>query len=233
MTQLAVDDLTFEVRESSRRKTLEITVDRDGELVIAAPSGTDERLLRDFVIEKRLWIYRKLAQKAEQRRRLPQKEYVNGEGFLYLGRSYRLKRVATDAQSAPLKLVNGRFQLRQDALPDAREHFIRWYTTRATAWLLAKVKEHARRMGVEPAGVTVQDLGYRWGSCGKGNRVYFHWKTILLPRHIAEYVVVHELVHLREPHHTQAFWRRLERAMPDYEQRKGWLARHGIEVEGV
>lgn len=233
MTQLAVDDLTFEVRESSRRKTLEITVDRDGELVIAAPSGTDERLLRDFVIEKRLWIYRKLAQKAEQRRRLPQKEYVNGEGFLYLGRSYRLKRVATDAQSAPLKLVNGRFQLHQDALPDAREHFIRWYTTRATAWLLAKVKEHARRMGVEPAGVTVQDLGYRWGSCGKGNRVYFHWKTILLPRHIAEYVVVHELVHLREPHHTQAFWRRLERAMPDYEQRKGWLARHGIEVEGV
>ncbi|KJZ14569.1 metal-dependent hydrolase [Halomonas sp. S2151] len=233
MTQLAVDDLTFEVRESSRRKTLEITVDRDGELVIAAPSGTDERLLRDFVIEKRLWIYRKLAQKAEQRRRLPQKEYVNGEGFLYLGRSYRLKRVATDAQSAPIKLVNGRFQLRQDALPDAREHFIRWYTTRATAWLLAKVKEHARRMGVEPAGVTVQDLGYRWGSCGKGNRVYFHWKTILLPRHIAEYVVVHELVHLREPHHTQAFWRRLERAMPDYEQRKGWLARHGIEVEGV
>ncbi|MBF8221461.1 M48 family metallopeptidase [Halomonas sp. 328] len=233
MTQLAVNDLTLEVRESSRRKTLEITVDRDGELVIAAPTGTDERLLRDFVIEKRLWIYRKLAEKAEHRRRLPHKEYINGEGFLYLGRSYRLKRVLQEEQDAPLKLVAGRFQLREDALNDAREHFVRWYSDRASDWLTTRVQEHARRMGVEPAGVKVQDLGYRWGSCGKGNRVYFHWKTILLPRHIAEYVVVHELVHLHEPHHTPAFWRRLERAMPDYEQRKAWLARHGIEVEGV
>lgn len=105
--QLVVDDLTFEVRESSRRKTLEITVDRDGELLIAAPVGTDEQLLRDFVIERRTWIYQKLAQKAEQRRQLPQKEYVNGEGFLYLGRSYRLKCVPPDAQNAPLKLAAG------------------------------------------------------------------------------------------------------------------------------
>ncbi|MDT8880909.1 SprT family zinc-dependent metalloprotease [Halomonas saccharevitans] len=233
MNRLVVDDLTLEVRESARRKTLEITVDRDGELIIAAPKGTDEQLLHDFVAEKRYWIYQKLAQKAESQRRLPRKEFVNGEGFLYLGRSYRLKRIASDDQEAPLKLVAGRFQLREDALTDARAHFIRWYTDRASDWLTTKVKEHARRLQVEPAGVTVQDLGYRWGSCGKGNRVYFHWKTILLPRHIAEYVVVHELVHLMEPHHTPAFWRLMERSMPDYEQRKGWLARHGIEVEGV
>ena len=233
MTELVVDDLTLTVRESSRRKSLEITVDREGELVIAAPSGTEEQLLRDFVSEKRYWIYQKLAQKAENRRGLPRKEFVNGEGFLYLGRSYRLKQVANDAQEGPLKLTAGRFQLREDALDNASEHFVRWYTARATDWLTAKVKEHAKRLHVEPAGVKVQDLGYRWGSCGKGNRVYFHWKTILLPRHIAEYVVVHELVHLHEPHHTPAFWRSLERAMPDYEQRKSWLARHGIEVEGV
>ncbi|MDN3559802.1 M48 family metallopeptidase [Vreelandella neptunia] len=233
MTRLDVDDLTFEVRESRRRKTLEITVDREGELIIAAPSDTDEQLLRDFVVEKRYWIYQKLAQKAESRRQLPRKEYVNGEGFFYLGRSYRLKRVPKDAQDVPLKLAAGRFQLREDALVDAREQFVRWYTLRATNWLIRKVKEHAQRMQVEPAGVKVQDLGYRWGSCGKGYRIYFHWKTILLPRHIAEYVVVHELMHLHEPHHTPAFWHRLERAMPDYEQRKRWLARHGIEVEGL
>lgn len=233
MTQLVVDDLTLDVRESSRRRTLEITVDRDGKLIMAAPTGTDTQHLRDFVLEKRLWIYQKLAQKAERRRQLPRKEYVNGEGFLYLGRSYRLKRVSNDSQDAPLKLVAGRFHLREDCLINAREHFIHWYSTRARDWLGARVKQHAQRMNAAPTGVAVQDLGYRWGSCGKGNRVYFHWKTILLPRHIAEYVVVHELVHLHEPHHTPAFWRRLERAMPDYEQRKNWLARHGIEVEGV
>jgi predicted metal-dependent hydrolase len=66
-----------------------------------------------------------------------------------------------------------------------------------------------------------------------GYWLYFHWKTILLPARIAEYVVVHEIAHLHEPHHTPAFWMRVERAMPDYVQRRAWLAEHGIDVEGI
>ena len=67
----------------------------------------------------------------------------------------------------------------------------------------------------------------------KGDWLYFHWKSILLPARIAEYVVVHEIAHLHEPHHTPAFWLRVERAMPDFGQRKAWLAEHGIDVEGI
>lgn len=67
------------------------------------------------------------------------------------------------------------------------------------------VAEYRARMEVTPVGLKVQDLGYRWGSCGKGHMLYFHWKTILLPARIAEYVVVHELAHLHEPHHTPSF----------------------------
>ena len=81
--------------------------------------------------------------------------------------------------------------------------------------------------------VRVQDLGYRWGSCGKGGWLYFHWKTILLPARIVEYVVVHELAHLHEPHHTPAFWLRVERALPDFERRRAWLSERGMAVEGV
>ena len=68
---------------------------------------------------------------------------------------------------------------------------------------------------------------------GKGDWLYFHWKAILLPARIAEYMVVHEITHPHEPYHTPAFWRRLERAMPDYVQRKAWLAEHGLQVEGI
>jgi len=210
---------------------MQITVERTGELILNAPPGVDLARLSDFVREKRFWIYTKLAEKDRLHRRIPLKEFVSGEGFLYLGRSHRLKMV--DDQDLPLKLANGRFTLRHDSQPNAREHFIRWYSDRARAWLSNRVAEFQSRMEVAPAGVRVQDLGYRWGSCGKGNWLYFHWKAILLPTRIAEYVVVHEMAHLHEPHHSPAFWLRIERAMPDFAQRKAWLAEHGIEIEGI
>ena len=210
---------------------MEIAVERGGELAIFAPPDVDEARLRSFVLEKRFWIYTKLAEKDRLQRRVPIKEFVGGEGFLYLGRSHRLKLV--DDQRVALQLVNGRFALRSDSTTSAREHFISWYSERARVWLSGRVAEYQVRMEVVPGGVRVQDLGYRWGSCGKGSLLYFHWKTILLPARIAEYVVVHEIAHLHEPHHTPAFWLRVERAMPDFARRKAWLAEHGIDVEGI
>ena len=81
----------------------------------------------------------------------------------------------------------------------------------------------APRIGRRPERVVVQDLGYRWGSCGKNGRINFHFKTIMLPPRIVDYVIVHELAHLFEAHHTPQFWRRVERAMPDFAVRKQWL----------
>jgi hypothetical protein len=89
------------------------------------------------------------------------------------------------------------------------------------------------RIGVEPSDVLVRDLGHRWGSCGKGDKLYFHWRSILLPPSIVEYIVVHELVHLHEPHHTPAFWTRVERAMPDFAKRKQWLAENATQIATI
>jgi predicted metal-dependent hydrolase len=229
--QLHVDDLRFTIHRSARRKTMQITVERNGDLVLCAPPWVEEAKLHAFVLEKRFWIYTKLAEKDRLKRRVSWKEFVDGEGFQYLGRSHRLRLV--DAQAVPLQLAAGRFCLRRDALPRAREQFIGWYSDKAKAWLANRVAEYQGRMAVEPAGVRVQDLGYRWGSCGKGGWLYFHWKTILLPPRICEYVVVHELAHLKEPHHSPALWLQVERAMPDYQRRKAWLAERGIDVEGI
>jgi hypothetical protein len=228
---LVVDDLKFAIARSARRRTMQITVERNGELSLSAPPGVDRSELRAFVVEKRFWIYTKLAEKERFQRRLPVKEYVDGEGFSYLGRSHRLKVVAE--QDVSLRLTKGRFMLRRDAVRHGRERFVGWYSEKGRSWLARRVAEYQSRMEVEPAGVRVQDLGYRWGSCGKGGWLHFHWKTILLPAQIAEYIVVHEMAHLQNPHHTADFWLRVERAMPDFARRSAWLAEHGIEVEGI
>lgn len=231
MTSLTVGDLSFEVRLSARRRSVQITVDRGGELLISAPEGCPARVMEQFVRDKRFWIYTKLAQKEALAPSPPPKQLVSGEGFPYLGRSYRL--LLVDDQDAPVKLEQGRFKMSRAVAPVGREHLVRWYSERGRTWLAGRVERFRRRVAVEPSGVSVQDLGFRWGSCGKGGRLFFHWRTVLLPPRIVEYVVVHELCHLHEPHHTPAFWSRLERAMPDFAARKEWLAEHGREAAMV
>jgi predicted metal-dependent hydrolase len=231
MSSLTVKDLRFEVRRSAQRRALEITVGRAGELILSAPPEVPEATLRDFVTRKRMWVYKQLAKKEALAHQPPRKVFAEGENFAYLGRSYRLRLVPES--DVAVKLVGGRFVMPKALAGDGREHLVRWYCERARPWLASKVSDYAARMEVDPAGVKVQDLGYRWGSCGKGGWLYFHWKTILLPARIVEYVLVHEMAHFHEPHHTPDFWRRVERAMPDYELRKHWLAEHGKTVEGL
>ncbi|MCA9593753.1 MAG: M48 family metallopeptidase [Myxococcales bacterium] len=231
MDSLVVDDLHFEVRRSPRRQTVQITVDRGGELVLSAPETCPLKKMEGFVREKRFWIYTKLAEKEALLKDAPTKEYVSGEGFPYLGRGYRL--LLVDRQDVPVKLDRGRFKMRRGVAATGRAAMVAWYAEHALAWLPQRVGRLAGRVGVEPGKVVVKDLGFRWGSCGKDATLNFHWRTILLPPRIIEYIVVHELAHLHEPHHTPEFWLRVERAMPDFAARKQWLAENAQEAMGV
>ena len=223
---LVIGDLYFELHRSNRRKTVGITIDRSGELLLTAPDDCPLELIERIAEEKRFWIYTKLAEKELLFQHYEKKEFVSGEGFYYLGRSYRLLLVVP-TQSVALRLHQGRFMLRSDEQSHAQEHFIGWYTQHAQPWLERQVNLYAMRIGIAPRIVQVQDLGFRWGSCSCKGNLNFHWRTILLPPRIIEYIVVHELVHLHEPHHDTEFWKRLERAMPDFASRKQWLAENG------
>lgn len=222
---LTIDDLEFEVRRSPRRKTLGITVDRQGELIINAPPECPSAAMEEFVREKRFWIFTKLAEKEILRVEAPRREFVSGEGHPYLGRSYRL--LLVDAQDVPLKLERGRFRLLRSEAAQGRAHFISWYSGHARSWLAGRVDRWTGRIGVEPKGLEVRELGFRWGSCGASGTVNFHWATILLPPRIVDYIIVHELAHLQESTHTPEFWLLVERTMPDFGERREWLARHG------
>lgn len=179
-----------------------LIVDRGGELVIAAPSDTEEAAMADFVREKKFRLYRKLAEKETLQQPSTAKEFVSGEGFPCLGRSHRLLLVPD--QEDPLKLPGGRFLLQAERL---------------RGWVPG--------VGLEPRGIGIRDLGFRWGSCSRGGTLNFHWATILLPPSVIDYVIVHELVHRIEPNHTPLFWQNVARVLPDYGQHKTWLAEKG------
>jgi hypothetical protein len=226
---LWIDDLRFELRRSDRRETVGLTVERDGSLVLYAPSDLEVESVIDAVRSRQEWVYTKLAEKELLLRPQPPKRYVTGETHYYLGRNYRLliERHPTPDDPA-LRLLAGRFVLRDDARDKADLYFTDWYVSAGQRWLTNRVRRWASRVGVTPGPIDVRDLGYRWGSCGAGT-LNFHWRTMTLPPRAIDYVIVHELAHIAEPHHSGAFWDRVRQALPDFGSRKRWLAEHGGE----
>lgn len=226
MEKIAINDLSIEIRRSPRRKTVELTVDRDGCILLYVPASADAMTLETLVKERLLWIYQKLGRKDEELHLMPKKEFVSGEGFYYLGRKYRLK-VMDDPAYPMVTFRNGRFLMSRAAALRGRERFLQWYTNRALEWISRRIGMHQARVGVVPQDLDVQDLGFRWGSCTQQGKLFFHWRIILLPPERIDYLILHELVHVREHNHSPAFYDHLRRVAPDYEAHDEWLRRNG------
>lgn len=225
---MLIGDLQFEVRESPRRTTVGITVDRDGSLQLHAPTGCSPDALAAWAYSKRIWVYRKLAEKDLLLSARAAKEFTTGEGFAYLGRNHRLLVADVDA----VRMERGRLLMPRRHVdagePDAG--LIRWYRHRGRQWLPARLRRWADRMNVTPTGLEVRDLGYRWGSLGGNGRLNLHWAVLQLLPSLIDYVLVHELAHLDHAQHGPAFWAMVERAMPDYERRKSDLSVAGAAL---
>ena len=205
-----------------------LTIERDGSLRLRAAEdvGTDE--LQQFLVAKRAWIYRKLAEKETLRYQPLTKELVDGEGFLYLGRSHRLQ--IRDTVDDRVHLNRGRLILPASLLADGYAAIINWYQTRGHAWLRPRIGGWTQRLRVETAVLDVSGLGHKWGAAEPSGRVRIHWAAMQLRPALVDYVLAHELAHLREPHHGPAFWSLLDRVLPDADERKAELARTGAGI---
>jgi hypothetical protein len=231
---LSISNVEVQVRRSDRRQTIGLTVERDGSVVAAVPAsvslGEVERQLRS----RELWLHSALTRRMSLTPSATVKQYVSGEGFHYLGRAYRLRvlRAVTAADQIPeLRLFHGMFHLRGDCALHGRESFVRWYSARAEIWLAERMPRLQRRVGVEARRVAVMDLGYRWASCSESGRLNFHWRTILLPPGLVEYIVLHELCHMLEHNHTPRFWSFVRRADRDFERKESWLKENGSRFD--
>lgn len=228
MTDRVLDIGGFQVgvRERPTRSTMEITIERDGSLFVAVPDGTPDAPVRDFVDRKQDWIHRKLIEKADFLPVLPPKEIVDGEGFAYLGRSYRL--LLVDDQDVPVKLIRGRLCL-QRGTADPAAAIKAWYRATGRGWLGRRLQPWADRIGVPEVDLVVRDLGYRWGSQSPG-RLNIHWASLQLTPSLVDYVLVHELTHAHRADHGPRFWALVERTMPDYRDRQERLRKAGAGI---
>ncbi|MEW2300991.1 SprT family zinc-dependent metalloprotease [Streptomyces sp. NPDC006655] len=216
------------------RRSVRVTVDRDARIVAAVPPDADRTKLEKLLRGRLPWLYEKAGARTEQAAKRPNRTFANGDGFHYLGRSHRLRIVAEAPR--PVALTNGWFQLREDrrAAGTAAADLVAWYIERGQQRLPARVAHWAAILAAPPADLVVRPLGYRWGSCSHRDSdrgiVNIHWAVMQLPVPLVDYVIVHELSHLREPHHSPAFWRLVTRALPDYGTRRAAVDEWGASV---
>ncbi|HEX4833112.1 MAG TPA: SprT family zinc-dependent metalloprotease [Trebonia sp.] len=222
---LRVGDLDIHVTVSATRRTVGLTVERDATVTAVVPLALDAGKLARVVAAKGPWLHAKLRERAEAGPPRRPREYVSGEGFPYLGRSYRLLLVGDAPQ--PVLLVRGRLQLRRDSADDAARHLVRWYQKVGRSWLHKRIGPWAQRMSTRVTELRVLPLGYRWGSCSPDGKVSVHWATMQLTPDLIDYVLVHELAHVRHPDHGAEFWRAVDRAMPGWEARRARLKQAG------
>ncbi len=207
----------------SKRKTIALIIERDGGLTVRAPMRATTAMIEGFIREKENWIIR-TREKLKSIPATPERQFADGETFLFLGSSFDLKLVGR--QRPALRFENG-FTLSQTAQKKGRQVFTQWYKERALEVISGRVNHFARLHGFQPARVKITSAKTRWGSCSANGALNFTWRLILCPLSVIEYVVVHELAHLRVKNHSRKFWRLVESICPDYKEKRKWLRKHG------
>jgi len=221
------DSLDFHlIRSKRRRKTISLHIKEGGNIVIHAPHQASKREIEEFIRERKTWVVEKLAEEKERRKEL-QKAFVPGEKFLYLGEWYPLEIDGSDNNELPLKLSFGNFVLNRGRVEEARNLFVEWYKREAKEKIEGRVRYYSDRFHLFPKGTRITGAKSRWGSCSRDNRLSFSWRIIMAPLRIIDYILVHELVHIKEKNHSRNFWAALENILPDYRERRIWLRKNG------
>ena len=214
----------FEIIRSNR-KTLSISVDCFARLIVRAPRNYSEERIFSFLKEKEAWIFKQIEKMQGAGMRLPP-ENLDGYTFLLLGKT------------CEIRLTNERY-IRFDSennvlcLPEknARKRLVSWLKENAKRIFTQTSLETAKRMGVSFQGVEISSARTRWGSCSQENAIRYSFRLLYAPKEVIEYVVVHELAHVKHKNHSPAFWREVGNYVPDYKTRRKWLKERGILMQ--
>ena len=226
--------VSFSIERTSRRKTVAISVGYDGVRVLAPADLDDDRVIK-IVRQKGPWLLRKQIGYRELGGLPIVREFVSGETFHYLGRSYRLK-VVPDQAAVVTRITARGSTLVAPVLPDAiplvrraavRSALRHWYRDHAKVHFPARAAVMAEHLGIGTPSVHVVDQSKRWGSCDARGSIRLNWRLVMAPMTLMDYVIAHEACHVLEHNHSRRFWRSLETIMPDYENRVRQLDRLG------
>lgn len=228
-------DIHVEMRRSRRRKTIGIIVKLDGSVVVNAPMRLSQKRVAEVLQRRAAWIEGKRQKVQEMGARFPMgQRFVKGERFWFLGEEVSLQvRCDSSARAPQVALTDGTLDvvLKADTPDAVRGTLVEWYRQQAERLLPERVAHYGAKTGLTPKGVNVAQWRRQWGQCIVDTQVLrFNWRIMQTPLPVVDYLVVHELMHMREPNHSRKFWHHVHSVLPDYKERRKWLRDWGAPL---
>ena len=232
--------IDYTLRRSDRARHKRLTIRPDGEVVVTLPSRAPERWASDMVRARAVWIDHHQARLAAARERLAARPTLGaGRGVSVGGLEHavevvpsegrrRSRVVHDDADGALLRIELGDGENRSLAMI-----LESWLRGEARQVIVRRMVVRARDLGVEPTAVAIRDQRSRWGSASRHGTLSFSWRLVMAPTAVLDYVVVHELAHLRHFGHGPAFWRVVRETVPEADAARRWLRLHEGELRAA
>lgn len=206
----------------SRRKNIALMIDKQGELIIKAPTFVTNRELYELVEKKQDWVLRKQREVLEQVK-ARQFSLVDGAMLMFQGEEMTIH----VGCYKKIQIKEGQIYIPENPRADRTEKSLCDWMKQQAAYLIEESLTHyAELLAVEYEDYKLSNARTRWGTCNSNHILRFSWRLVMCPQEILDYVVVHELSHIGCMNHSKVFWKRVEQILPDYKERRKWLRTH-------
>lgn len=228
--------IPYIIKKSAKAKHIRITVARNG-VVATAPVFMSEKKVIVFVEQKKAWIAKKVDRFAGFTLDSKTREFADGEELTFQGEKFKLRVVESDKKNTSAQIkgdcltVHINREIPLDIRPtEIQSRLVQLYKDLAREAVTERVEFFKQQLDVEYNQIRIKEQRSRWGSCSKKGNLNFNWKLVIAPPDVIDYVVVHEVCHLRHMNHLQDFWRCVETVLPDYRDSKNWLKENGWKL---
>lgn len=218
------------IKSRKRKKTLSLTITETGDIVVQAPYHMPVGEIDAFFKRKKHWIEDKLRQLQERPSAPLSGSLTNSRSLLFQGKAYPLVLKSDGLPAELFTFIDGRFNLNSRILHHRKAIVRAWYEGQARAYFPQRVTHYGTLFGLQASGIRISRAQSRWGSCSPKNVLAFTWRLMMAPPPVIDYVVIHELAHIREKNHSRSFWSLVAAMMPEYAAHRQWLKTHGHQL---
>src|SRR4030042_6011968 len=230
-TRLDGQTVSYTLKRSARARCARLEIRQATGLTIVIPKSYNITHISELLRKKKRWILNNLARYSRARAPATAKELKNGDFIPYLGRELKLITQQNEGNAISAKLERNKLIISLGNKNSKLELILeQWYRMQADQLIKEKAAKLSTEFGLNYNRVTIRGQKSRWGSCAPKGNLGFNWKLVMTPEPVIDYVITHELFHLKEMNHTKRFWKLVAEHCPRWRERRKWLKQHEAEL---